>query len=273
MNNEATAVKASGGKKVFGIIKSILIWTVFAFAACMMVFTLISVTTVNKNDRSVFGYKFFIVLSDSMKATDFAAGDIIISKEVDPNTLEAGDIITFISRNPDNENFKRGDIITHKIREVTVDANGNHAFRTYGNTTNQDDEVLVTYEYVIGEYSFAIPKIGYFFTFMKTTPGYITCILVPFLILILSQAINVIRLFRRYKAEQMEELQAERAQLDQERAESQMMMEELMALKAELAANKASETATAPPAQEASQDAAPSATEGSVPDDDPSQQS
>ena len=35
-------------------------------------------------DRSLFGYKAFIVLSDSMKATDFDAGDLVLVKEVDP---------------------------------------------------------------------------------------------------------------------------------------------------------------------------------------------
>ena len=45
---------------------------------------------------------------------------------------------------------------------------------------------------------------------------------------------NVIRLFRQYKREQMEAMQAERDKLDEERAENQRMMQELLALKAQL---------------------------------------
>ena len=55
------------------------------------------------------------------------------------------------------------------------------------------------------------------------------------MLLILYQGINVIRLFRRYKKEQMEEMQAERDKIDAERLENQKMMAELMALKEQLA--------------------------------------
>ena len=71
--------------------------------------------------------------------------------------------------------------------------------------------------------------------FLKTTPGYIVCILIPFLLLILIQGIHCIRLFRRYKLEQMAEMKEERAKIEEERAESQKMMAELLALKAQLA--------------------------------------
>ena len=57
--------------------------------------------------------------------------------------------------------------------------------------------------------------VGKFFNFLKTTPGYILCIFVPFALLILSQSVETVRLFRRYKGEQMAELQALRAQLGQ----------------------------------------------------------
>lgn len=217
-------------KKVFNVIKSIFVYTVLAISVGMMIFTLISVNTFNKTDKSIFGYKFFVVLSDSMSATHFDAGDVIISKEVaDLTTLKEEDVITFISQNPSNP----GEIVTHRIRTVTRDANGDIAFVTYGTTTNTNDEALATM--IVGQYQFRIPKIGYFFNFLKTTPGYIVCILVPFLLLMLSQGINCIRLFRRYRAEQLEDIKAERAEIENEREESRKMMEELLALKEQLA--------------------------------------
>ncbi len=39
--------------------------------------------TFDRADRSLFGYKAFIVLSDSMSATDFSAGDLVLSKAND----------------------------------------------------------------------------------------------------------------------------------------------------------------------------------------------
>jgi signal peptidase I len=232
--------------KAFQLTKTILVWLVVAVAVGMMIFTLISVSTFNKTDRNLFGFKFFIVTSDSMAATDFDAGDIAIVRNVDPTKLNEGDIITFISQDPDSF----GEVITHKIRSLTADAVGRPGFVTYGTTTNTDDSTVVTHEYVVGRYVGRIPNVGSFFQFLKTTPGYIVCILIPFLLLILSQGLNCIRLFRQYKSEQMDEMKAERAKLEQERAESQRMMAELLELKARLAEQERAKAHTPDPSSE-----------------------
>ena len=241
-------------KKALQIIKTILVWLIVAVAVGMIIFTLISVNTFDKTDRNVFGFKFFIVTSDSMSATDFDAGDIAISQNVDPKTLREGDIITFLSQDPNSF----GEVITHKIRSLTTDTNGRPGFVTYGTTTNTDDETIVTHEYVVGKYVGRIPKVGLFFQFLKTTPGYIVFILIPFLLLILSQGLNCIRLFRQYKKEQMDEMKVEREKIEQERAESQRMMAELLEIKAQLAKKDGEE---APPTDPASEESADSTTD------------
>ena len=81
---------------------------------------------------------------------------------------------------------------------------------------------------------------GQFFQFLKTPPGYIVCIFLPFLLLILVQGLNSIQLFKRYKKEQLAELEAQREQeraelaAERERLQSQQMMAELLQLKKEL---------------------------------------
>lgn len=211
-------------KKAWNIIRKIIVWAIVVFSLGMMAFTIISVTTFDRADRSVFGYSAFIVLSDSMKATDFDAGDLVIIKQTDPSTLKEGDIISFQS--PDESNY--GEIVTHKIREVTTDDEGHPGFITYGTTTDSNDQGIVTYNLVIGKYQGHIPKVGAFFNFLKSVPGYFICIFTPFFILILVQARNSIKLFRKYKKEQMEEIQAEKKSLEEERVKSQAMMEQLM---------------------------------------------
>ncbi len=223
--------------KALKIIRSAALWLIIALAAGMMLFTVISVSTFDRSDRSLFGYKAFIVLSDSMSKTDFNAGDLVLVREVDPSALKAGDIIAYTSQN--SENY--GETVTHKIRRLTTDANGQAGFITYGTTTDTDDETVVTYPYVLGKYSSHIPKVGTFFQFLKTTPGYIVCILVPFLILILSEIIRCVQLFRKYRAEQQAELQAQRDEIEAERAETQRMMQELMQMKAQMAQSGTSE--------------------------------
>ena len=217
-------------KKVFNIIKTTLVWLVVLLAVSMMIFTVVSVTTFNRNDRDLFGYKMYIVNSDSMAATDFNAGSLILVKETDPSTLKEGDIITFMSQ--DTESF--GESITHKIRKLTTDAEGNPGFVTYGTTTDTDDATIVTYPYVLGKYTGHIPHLGTFFNFLKTTPGYFVCIFVPFMLIILYEGIKFFNLFRRYRKEQLEEMQAEKDKIAAEKAENAKMLEELKALKAQL---------------------------------------
>lgn len=217
-------------KKTLNIIKNIIVWAIVILAVFMMVFTFFSVNTFDRSDRQIFGYKFFIVQSDSMSKTDFCAGDIVIVKEVDPATLKEGDIISYTSQNVESY----GETVTHKIRKLTKDANGDSGFITYGTTTDTDDETIVTYAYVLGKYTGHIPGVGMFFSFMKTTPGYICCIFIPFLLLILYQGINCIVLFKRYKREQQAELDEEKAKIEQERAENQKMLEELQSLREQM---------------------------------------
>lgn len=220
--------------KARNLIRNIVVWLFVAIAVLMMVFTMISVATFDRTDRSLFGMKAFIVLSDSMSKTDFSAGDLVFVKEVDPATLAEGDIISYISQNTANY----GETVTHKIRRVTTDAKGNPGFVTYGTTTDTDDETIVTYPFVIGKYKGHIPKIGRFFQFLKTTPGYIVCILIPFLVLILFEGAQCIRLFRKYKAEQQAALNAEREKLEADKAETARMLEELRAMQAKLEAKE-----------------------------------
>lgn len=217
-------------KKTWNIIKNVMVWLVVATAVFMMIFTIVSVTMFDRADRNLFGYKAFIVLSDSMSATDFSSGDLVLTRRVDPATLRAGDIIAYTSQN--SSNF--GEIVTHKIREVTTDANGDPGFITYGTTTDTNDETIVTYPYVVGKYAGKLAGVGTFFHFLKTTPGYICCILLPFLTLMVIQGINCVRLFKQYKAEQNAELQAEREAIAAERAEAQRIMQELCALRSQI---------------------------------------
>jgi hypothetical protein len=137
------------------------------------------------------------------------------------------------------------------IRSVETTEDGRIlGYVTYGTNKGVNDEALVEPEYVLGTYTGKIPGVGNFFAFLRTTPGYVVCILIPFLLLILYNGANVVSLFRKYKREQMDAMQAERDQLEAERAETQRMMQELLALKAQLNQNNKEESPPAAPASE-----------------------
>ena len=251
-------------KKVLNIITNILVWLLVVAAVFMMIFTVFTVTTVDRNDRSIFGIRFYIVLSDSMSESEnnadmdvhFDAGDIIFSKSVkDPTKLQPGDVISIISANTDNY----GETITHMIREVKYTDDGKVlGYVTFGTNTGTNDEALVEPEYVLGKYVGKIVGAGNFLAYVKSPLGYVVCILVPFVLLILYNGINAIRLFKRYKKEQNEQIEAERAELAEERKQNAEMLRELMALKEQLASQTSGTTETKSTSSEATTDVASS---------------
>lgn len=237
-------------KKILNIAFKTVAVVLVAFTVAMMIFTIFTVSTVDKNDRSVFGFKFYIVTSGSMSLSEnnkdmdvhFDPGDIILASTTDtPASLEKGEIISFISTNSDNY----GETVTHMInRRVYDEETGAFlGYETFGTNTGAIDEALVEPSYVLGTYAGRLPKVGDFFAFVKSTPGYIICILIPFLLLILYNGINVIRLFRRYRKEQGEIIEAEKAEIAAERKQNEEMMRELLALKAQLEQKSTDESA------------------------------
>ncbi len=150
-----------------------------------------------ESDKEILGFRFLIVASDSMTKSPssetepifFKAGDLIAIKKVNsPETLTAGDVISFHSYNPDSY----GKTVTHKIREIRYDRNGGVlGFVTYGINTGANDTVLVKPENIIGKYLFKIPDAGALFAFLKTPRAYFTLILIPFVSLIIFFSIKI----------------------------------------------------------------------------------
>lgn len=220
-------------KKVLNIIKKVLSIFIIVVAFFAVVFTIMSVSTVNNTKRSLFGYKFFVVLSDSMSATDFSAGDMIVVKEVDVNTLDKDDIITFYSTDPKS----LGEIITHKIREVKKNGNGQLiGFETFGTTTNETDETLAEPTNIIGEYQFSIPKLGFFIQFMKTPVAYIIFVAAPFALIIGHEVYKCIKIINENRKEKLKVENEEREKLlEEERLKNEQMLKEIEELKKRLA--------------------------------------
>jgi signal peptidase len=132
----------------------------------------------------VFGLKPMMVLTDSMSPT-IKSGDLIIIKEIEPSTLEVGDIITFYDPAGNGQST-----VTHTIKSISV-IDGKLMFETKGDNNNIPDRLLVEDNAVIGIYLFRIPLVANFTMFIQTVPGLISCIFVPL------GALIIFDLFRR----------------------------------------------------------------------------
>ena len=195
-------------KKALKITGNVLTVAVAILVVIMTVLTVFSMVFNRDGTASVFGVQAYVVQSDSM-TPEFAAGDVIFSEEVNPEELVAGDIITFISR----DSASYGQTITHCIREVTMH-NGELAFITYGIATGVDDGTPAVASDVLGRYAFRIAGLGSFFEFLKSVPGYIVCILLPFLVIIGLQIANIVSAVRAARAEKAAAAAAERSRVE-----------------------------------------------------------
>ena len=195
-------------KKALKITGNVLTVAVAILVVIMTVLTVFSMVFNRDGTASVFGVQAYVVQSDSM-TPEFAAGDVIFSEEVNPEELVAGDIITFISR----DSASYGQTITHCIRKVTTH-NGELAFITYGIATGVDDGTPAAASDVLGRYAFRIAGLGSFFEFLKSVPGYIVCILLPFLVIIGLQIANIVSAVRAARAEKAAAAAAERSRVE-----------------------------------------------------------
>lgn len=217
-------------KKIFAIAGRVIQIAIIVLAVFMVVFTVMSLTVLDEAERNFFGFKAYAVLSGSMSETDFDAGDIVVVRTIDPSKLKAGDIVSYISVDEEND----GEIITHKIRTLVTDIDGNPGFITYGTTTDTDDETIVTYDMIVGKYVFKIPNVGSFLEFLREPAGYMIFIFLPLAVIIVMQAINSLKIYRTIQSGDSEDTKEYKEQRQTQQEQNLLIQKELEALRAEL---------------------------------------
>ena len=159
-------------KKVLSIIVLIILIPILLISLVILINSYVRPNEV----PSFLGWKPFIVLSGSME-TQISAGDLVVVKQVDTNTLKKGDIIA----------FKENDIvITHRIDEIIQEENTTK-YITKGDNNNTQDMGYVVPEQIEGKYEFKIARLGNLAMFTQTPLGIIVCLSIPILILIVIQ--------------------------------------------------------------------------------------
>ena len=184
-------------KKILNTLLNVFAWLSLLVAVLLFITVIFSSFSGTENGKVIFGHKLLIVESDSMSKSDisknekifFSSGDVIIIKEINsPSEIAVGDVITFISYNP--ESF--GQTVSHKVRSITTNAKGAIlGFETYGINTGASDEALVDPSSIIGKYVNKIPNIGHLFGFFKKPAGFFISMLVPCLLLLIFFSIKV----------------------------------------------------------------------------------
>ncbi len=147
--------------KALSAVKIIII-VVLSLILLMNLYIIIQSKASPKSVPSIFGYKPFVVLSNSMQ-DEISAGDLVIVKEVDIKELDEGDIIAFRTSN----DF----VTTHRIVNIVISEKGK-CFETKGDSNNTNDEELICGESVEGKYVHKIPVVGHIILFIQKPYGF-----------------------------------------------------------------------------------------------------
>ena len=138
------------------------------------------------------GNKFLVVLSQSMEPT-IPMGSVVITKPVNTQEIQVGDIITFRMQVP--YGFVT---VTHRVIEVDNERLGLQ-FRTQGDASLEPDPDNVLAANVIGKVLFHIPYIGYLLSFIHTIQGFILLVVLPAGILLAGEIQDIIRILNKKK--------------------------------------------------------------------------
>ncbi len=110
------------------------------------------------------GIQVYVVLSGSMEPK-YPTGSLLYITDVDPDTLEVDDVITF--------QLTDTMTATHRIIELVPDEDDPTVirFRTKGDNNKVVDTSLVDKEAVVGKAVFCIPYLGFLATYIQQPPG------------------------------------------------------------------------------------------------------
>lgn len=125
----------------------------------MMVAVIIA--TIPLTVPKIFGYHIYNVLTGSMEPK-YPIGSIVYVKEIEPNQLVTGDVITFFLANQSDM------VMTHRVVENKVDE---ERIITKGDANEENDAGSVSYENVIGKVTFCVPMLGSFSELLQSTKG------------------------------------------------------------------------------------------------------
>lgn len=127
-------------KKVIEILAVILIYNI----------VLIAISSENNvNLINMFGYKSYVIKTNSMEPT-ININDVVINKEVKPEEINVGDVITFLHD---------GEVITHRITKIDNDGDITQ-YTTKGDNNNIEDTFKIDYENIKGKHVLTIPYLG-----------------------------------------------------------------------------------------------------------------
>lgn len=181
-------------RTVIHIISKILSWALFVILLLIAIFLLYYYIAnkiyVTKGTGYEPKFSIYTIATGSMVPNINILDAVINMRVDDPSDLKVGDVITFRSSSPTSINLT----ITHRIKAITKDYDGNICYVTKGDANPVEDEACAKFNNIIGKVIIRIPGLGYIQKFLASGVGWLLFILIPALIIIGKDIMRITRL-------------------------------------------------------------------------------
>ena len=173
---------------------------------CVLLIAVIVLQKVTANNKSIGGYRIFRVITGSM-SPEYDVGEVVISKEVDPEDIKVGDDIVYQGLYGEYN----GKIIMHKVIGIDKDENNELTFHAKGLHEGSIEDPLIKPSQIYGEVKF---KSG-----ILTSLYYLATSIYSSFVIITILVLNVFITFRvtdKHKVRQIEEYEEDEEEYDEE---------------------------------------------------------
>lgn len=188
-------------KKIGAAIVAIIIVLVLIASVCIIIAN-VSVDKEAGEVPNLFGYTIAAVQTDSMADT-FYAGDLVIGKTVDSNTeIKVDDIISFYQKVDDTTIVN-----THRVVDIVEDGAFTY-YVTQGDNRDmcpEPDPTDKSISDVVSVYEGKISGVGKVLEFLKKPLGFLLCLVLPIVVLIIYEIYKLVTLYVANKKQQMVE--------------------------------------------------------------------
>lgn len=183
----------NGIKKIVKTIASVISWVVLVIllflAAFLAYYFLANKLYASKGEKYEPKIGLYTIVSPSM-TPNLKVYDVIVDVKVKkPEDIKVGDIITFIS----TSSISKGLTITHRVVAITETENGLE-YKTQGDNNLSPDSTTVQFKNVLGKVLFKVPQLGRLQSFLSSSYGWLIIVVIPALLIILSDILKIFRL-------------------------------------------------------------------------------
>ena len=174
--------------KVLKFIGNVLYTIMFILVVLMLL--VVVMQRVTNNNIAIGGIRMFSVATGSMIPV-YEVGDILISKEIEPEKIEVGDDLVYLGK----EGSFKNKIVTHRVNSIEKQEDGNYKIITQGVANNAEDPEINQTQ-VLGKVMFKMHLLSYLGKLVRNVYMFYFVIFIPVGILVYRNIKNLMNAAR-----------------------------------------------------------------------------